>query len=325
MAAGTSCSSRTIPTAAPTSTPATPTPRPWCSWPSTPPARTAGIAPRSPGCTPSRTADGGFPYQAGAGTDPDSTALVLQALIATGQNPVAPAWAPGGNSPLAELIATQDGGGGFTFPGNSGPDPFTTAQVPPALERAPYPLTCGPAPCYTTGATGGVRVSTLAPPRIPVGIADSKHGRRVTRRLLRVAFAVPLLAIGLGTASAAARVGPTTPLCAQAASTHHAGIVVEHGNGHGDPPLRRLRHRDHHGARRAPDERDRVRDPDIWRPRRRGLPDRQRARRATPSACRPRARTGCSSSRAGGGAWANSSQGRVERDGQRWRRRRLPL
>jgi hypothetical protein len=53
----------------------------------------------------------------------------------------------------------------------------------------------------------------------------------VTRRLLRVAFAVPLLAIGFGTASAAARVGPATPLCAQAASTYHAGIVVELGDG----------------------------------------------------------------------------------------------
>lgn len=50
------------------------------------------------------------------------------------------------------------------------------------------------------------------------------------RRVLRVAFAVPLLAIGLGTASAAARVGPAEPLCVQAASAHHAGIVVELGN-----------------------------------------------------------------------------------------------
>ena len=57
--------------------------------------------------------DGGFPYQAGSGTDPDSTALVLQALLATGQNPDAPAWAPGGHTPLARLIASQDGGGGF--------------------------------------------------------------------------------------------------------------------------------------------------------------------------------------------------------------------
>jgi hypothetical protein len=53
----------------------------------------------------------------------------------------------------------------------------------------------------------------------------------VTRRLLRVALAVPLLAIGLGAASAADRVGPAEPLCAQAASAHHAGIVVELGDG----------------------------------------------------------------------------------------------
>jgi hypothetical protein len=98
-------------------------------------------------------ADGGFPYQAGSGSDPDSTALVLQALIAAGQNPEAPAWAPGGHAPLAELIATQDGNGGFTFPGNTAPDPFTTAQVPPALERAAYPLTCGTARCFLPGST----------------------------------------------------------------------------------------------------------------------------------------------------------------------------
>jgi hypothetical protein len=98
-------------------------------------------------------ADGGFPYQAGAGTDPDSTALVLQALLAGGQNPAAPTWAPGGHSPLAELIATQDSDGGFTFPGKTAPDPFTTAQVPPALDRASYPLNCGPARCFQPGAT----------------------------------------------------------------------------------------------------------------------------------------------------------------------------
>jgi len=117
--------------------------------------------------------DGGFPYQAGAGSDPDSTALVLQALVATGQNPDASRWAVGGNTPLAELIATQDAGGGYTFPGNSGPDAFTTAQVPPALTRAPYPLDCGPAPCFVTGTTlSGVRVSgALAPARIAAGIA----------------------------------------------------------------------------------------------------------------------------------------------------------
>src|ERR1039458_4991828 len=65
----------------------------------------------------------------------------------------------------------------------------------------------------------------------PLGSRVWNPGRRVTRRSLRVALAVPLLAIGLGTASAAARAGPAEPLCAQAASAYHAGIVVELGDG----------------------------------------------------------------------------------------------
>ncbi len=114
-------------------------------------------------------ADGGFPYQSGAGTDPDSTALVLQALLATGQNPEAPAWAPGGYGPLARLIASQNSDGGFTFPGNPAPDPFTTAQVPPALERAGYPLTCGGIRCFQNGSTltGTSPAPTPTPTRRP--------------------------------------------------------------------------------------------------------------------------------------------------------------
>ena len=94
--------------------------------------------------------DGGFPYQAGFGTDPDSTALVLQALLGSGQNPNAPAWTIAGHSPLAELIATQDSNGGFNYPGTP-TDPFTTAQVPPALARTGYPLRCGNAACFAPG------------------------------------------------------------------------------------------------------------------------------------------------------------------------------
>ena len=118
--------------------------------------------------------DGGFPYQAGFGTDPDSTALVLQALLATGQNPAAPAWAPGGHTPLAHLIATQNGNGGFTFPGNPAPDPFTTAQVPPALERAPYPLSCGTVRCYQAGTTLNGPPATPAPTPTPRATASPR-------------------------------------------------------------------------------------------------------------------------------------------------------
>ncbi|MFI5284947.1 MAG: hypothetical protein ACHQ4F_01370 [Candidatus Dormibacteria bacterium] len=114
--------------------------------------------------------DGGFPYQAGSGGDPDSTALVLQALVATGQNPQAPPWSPGGHSPLAELIATQGSSGGFTFPGNPAPDPFTTAQVPPALERAALPLTCGSTRCFQIGST----LNGTAPTPTPVPTPSPK-------------------------------------------------------------------------------------------------------------------------------------------------------
>jgi len=53
----------------------------------------------------------------------------------------------------------------------------------------------------------------------------------VTGRLLRITLAVPVLAAGLGAASSAARLGPAATLCAQAASVHPVGLVVEHGDG----------------------------------------------------------------------------------------------
>jgi hypothetical protein len=53
----------------------------------------------------------------------------------------------------------------------------------------------------------------------------------VSRTLLRLAVALPLLAGGLGVVSGVARAGPAAPLCAQAGSTHRVALVVEHGNG----------------------------------------------------------------------------------------------
>ncbi len=106
-----------------------------------------------------QNADGGFPYQAGSGSDPDSTALVVQAIVAAGQSPTAASWTKDGRTPLQELTATQDADGGFTFPGKKAPDPFTTAQVPPALLLRPFPAVlaalpgrpASPAPGFPTG------------------------------------------------------------------------------------------------------------------------------------------------------------------------------
>jgi hypothetical protein len=51
------------------------------------------------------------------------------------------------------------------------------------------------------------------------------------RVLIRVTLALPLLGAGIGAASSVAGSGPAAPLCAQAASLHHVGLVVEHGDG----------------------------------------------------------------------------------------------
>jgi hypothetical protein len=108
--------------------------------------------------------DGGFPYQAGAGSDPDSTALVVQAIVATGGDPVAAGWTVGGSTPLGYLEATQAQDGGYTYPGNTGPDPFTTGQVPAALERLAFPILFGSRPWYPAGATLGTSPSASATP-----------------------------------------------------------------------------------------------------------------------------------------------------------------
>jgi hypothetical protein len=87
-------------------------------------------------------ADGGFPYQNSSAygpppSDPDSDAVVLQALVAAGQDPEGPVWIQGSNSMLTNLRSTQGADGGFAYPG-SGESAFTTSEVPAALMRVPY-------------------------------------------------------------------------------------------------------------------------------------------------------------------------------------------
>jgi hypothetical protein len=55
-------------------------------------------------------------------------------------------------------------------------------------------------------------------------------GARLNRSLALLAAVVPVLA-SLTVVGAAARVGPPVATCAQAATLHHAALVVEHGDG----------------------------------------------------------------------------------------------
>ncbi len=104
--------------------------------------------------------DGGFAYQ-GSPSDPDSAALVLQALVTTGQDPGSATWAQAGNSSVMYLLATQDASGGYA--GYSGVDPVTTAMAAAGLERVDFPVF----PAYVAGTALSATPAPDAVNRLP--------------------------------------------------------------------------------------------------------------------------------------------------------------
>jgi hypothetical protein len=119
-----------------------------------------------------QSADGGFPFLAAPGqsSDPNSTGLSIQALLAEGIGAALPGYRVGGASPYAALAAYQLGcsapaadRGAFTFPGLDGPSLLATVQAVPAMAKATLPLpestptAAAPRmPCSATpNATGG--------------------------------------------------------------------------------------------------------------------------------------------------------------------------
>jgi hypothetical protein len=122
-------------------------------------------------------ADGGFPYQNSSAfgppaSDADSDSIVLQALVAAGQDPEGSSWLQGSNSVLTQLRSDQAAGGGFAYPGMA-PSAFTTSQVPAALLRVAYatavhPVTGAAVPtiaCQAAAATPAA--TTTAPDPVP--------------------------------------------------------------------------------------------------------------------------------------------------------------
>lgn len=120
--------------------------------------------------------DGGFPYQAGSSSDPDSTALVVQAILATGGDPAAPRWSVGRQTPVTWLVSRQDRSGGYVFPGNKGADVFTTAQVPVALERVTFPVPFSSRSFYQPGAQLTSSSQPPPPPSTPPGAPPPVSG-----------------------------------------------------------------------------------------------------------------------------------------------------
>lgn len=75
------------------------------------------------------------------GSDADSDALVIQGLVAAGQNPGSPTWTNSSGNALTDILTFQDQAtGGFSFIRGTAPDAFTTSQVPAGLLEAPFPI-----------------------------------------------------------------------------------------------------------------------------------------------------------------------------------------
>ena len=87
-------------------------------------------------------ADGGWGYEPNSGrapgsTDPDSTALVLQALVSLGVSPTSAKFTKGSTDGVASLLSDQigtgPGAGAIQYPGIPGPNMLATYQAAPAL------------------------------------------------------------------------------------------------------------------------------------------------------------------------------------------------
>ena len=94
-------------------------------------------------------------------TDPDSTALVIQALLALGASPTSSAFSKGAATPVSALLAFQissgAGAGGFYFPPAPSPaNLIATYQVVPALEALAFPWGPSGGGYFAVAADGGV-------------------------------------------------------------------------------------------------------------------------------------------------------------------------
>lgn len=90
--------------------------------------------------------DGGFPYDPNSafGTDSDanSTAYVIQALVAAGEDPTSPEWTKNTN-PIAFLMTLQKANGSFAWQAGGAANLLATQQAIAALLNSPYPIRVG--------------------------------------------------------------------------------------------------------------------------------------------------------------------------------------
>jgi hypothetical protein len=146
---------------------------------------TAGTADALDFLEAGQDADGGFAYIPGGDVDPNSTALVILAIRAGGEDPSAGRWVEGTATPYTSLLSWQVGcdaavadRGGFASPFSAGaPDPGATGQATWGAAGNTFPLgevtfTTAAVPCVppttTTSTTAPTSSSTTAAPTTTV-------------------------------------------------------------------------------------------------------------------------------------------------------------
>jgi hypothetical protein len=91
-----------------------------------------------------QNSDGGFTYsptsQFGTDSDVNSTAYVLQSLLAAGQSPISDVWRVNGSTPMDYLPGMQLDNGSYEWQPGSGENLVATAQAATALLGRTYPL-----------------------------------------------------------------------------------------------------------------------------------------------------------------------------------------
>jgi hypothetical protein len=139
-----------------------------------------------------QNADGGFPYAQGdpnsSASDANSTAMVVMALVAAGEDPAGAAWSKGGKTPAAALLTFQNASGAFRYqqdpPDDNGG--ATYQAVPALLERAlPFAPVAVPisAPAPGMPTTGSPAPAPLWP--FGIALALLAGGALLRRRTVR--------------------------------------------------------------------------------------------------------------------------------------------
>lgn len=115
-----------------------------------------------------QSSDGGFGYYGGS-ADPDSDALVLQALAALGADAAGTSWTKGSATPYTALASFQLScatatPGAFFYPGSKAASLLATLQAVPGAAAAPFPLSAStPAAAAPTSCASAPSTPTTAP------------------------------------------------------------------------------------------------------------------------------------------------------------------